>query len=232
MGDFLYSACIFDLDGTLVNTLKSIAYFSNEALRRCGYPAIPTESYKTIVGDGADTQVRRMLNLVLGADAYSEDDFKKVRTTYGGLYAAEPTRLAENYGGMPETIRFLRTNGIRTAVLSNKPHEWTSAIIGALFPQGSFDLVCGQRPGIPRKPSPKGALLIARELGVPARGCLYVGDTNTDMKTGAAAGMDTAGALWGFRTECELAENGAKYLLERPGDLRRLFAPQAARSKV
>lgn len=212
----MYLACIFDLDGTLADTLESIAYFSNRALEQCGYPVIPTADYKKIVGDGADMQVRRMLDRVAGKGKWAEEDFRRVRTVYGGLYGAEPTRLLKNYAGMPETIRRLKGAGIRTAVLSNKPHEWVTAIIETLFPQGSFDVCFGQKPDIPRKPAPDGALLIAEKLGVSPKECLYIGDTNTDMKTGSAAGMDTVGALWGFRTRAELEQNGAHYLAERP----------------
>lgn len=216
LGDFLYLACIFDLDGTLVDTLESIAYFSNRALEQCGYPVIPVPDYKTIVGDGADMQVRRMMNRVAGESGWTEAEFQKVRTIYGGLYAADPTHLLKNYAGMPETVKKLKASGIRTAVLSNKPHDWVTAIIAYLFPEGSFDFCQGQTPEIPRKPAPDGALLLAEKLGVTPRQCLYIGDTNTDMKTGAAAGMDTVGAIWGFRTRAELEENGARYLAERP----------------
>lgn len=225
----MYSACIFDLDGTLANTLDSIAYFSNKALRECGYSSIPTEDYKTIVGDGADMQVHRMLDRVAGKGAYSEDNFKRVRTVYGDLYASDPIYLLKNYAGMPQTVRRLKAAGIKTAVLSNKPHEWVTAIIGSLFPAGSFDACYGQRPGVPRKPSPAGALLIAEELGVLPKSCLYIGDTNTDMKTGSAAGMVTAGALWGFRTRKELAENHARHLLEKPEQIYPIAAGDGVR---
>lgn len=225
----MYLACIFDLDGTLADTLQSIAYFSNEALKKCGYPVISPDVYKTIVGDGADMQVHRMLDRTVGNGAYTEEDFKKVRTIYGGLYASDPTYLLKNYEGMPQTVQKLKTAGIRTAVLSNKPHEWVTAIIRCLFPNGSFDACYGQRPQVPRKPSPDGALLIAEELGVSPRDCLYIGDTNTDMKTGAAAGMDTAGVLWGFRTRRELQENHAKYILEKPEQIYQIAAGSSAR---
>jgi phosphoglycolate phosphatase len=218
-GDFLYRACIFDLDGTLVNTLRSIAYFSNEALRECGYRTIPEETYRMIVGDGADVQVRRMLDRSAGKGDYSEADFQQVRSVYGNLYGGNPTYLAAHYPGMPETIRRLKAAGLKTAVFSNKPDEWAKAIIGSLFPQGSFDCCYGKRPGIPRKPSPEGVQRITRELGVEPNRCLYLGDTNTDMKTGAAAGMDTAGVLWGFRTRRELEDNHAKYILEKPKEI-------------
>lgn len=212
----MYSACIFDLDGTLANTLESIAYFSNRALEQCGYAAIPVQDYRNIVGDGADMQVRRMLDRTAGKDAWTEEDFRKVREVYGGLYGADPTHLLKNYEGMPETVRRLGEAGIRSAVLSNKPHAWVTAIIAYLFPQGSFSACYGQRQGVPRKPAPDGALLIAKELGLSPTQCLYIGDTNTDMKTGSAAGMDTVGAVWGFRTRAELEENGAHYLAEKP----------------
>jgi phosphoglycolate phosphatase len=226
-GDFLYQGCIFDLDGTLVNTLRSIAYFSNIALKRCGYPAIPVEDYKGIVGDGADTQVRRMLNHV-ASGAWTEGDFRRVRVLYGNLYSIDPTHMLENYPGMPETIAKLKELGVEAAVFSNKPESWVQAIIAFLFPSGSFAECRGQRPGVPIKPSPAGALAIASDLGLRPRDVLYIGDTNTDMKTGAAAGMDTAGAVWGFRTREELAANGAKYLADRPEQIAEIAAGNGA----
>lgn len=215
----MYRACIFDLDGTLANTLYSIASFSNEALRRCGYGVIPEEDYKKIVGDGADVQVRRMLGIVRGEGAFTEQEAAHLREVYGGLYGSDPLHLLRNYPGMRETIAALRGSGIRTAVLSNKPDAWTQAIVASLFPAGSFDLCIGQRPGLERKPSPEGALRIAREFELPPSSILYVGDTNTDMKTGQNAGMDTAGALWGFRTRRELEENHATYVVETPEEI-------------
>lgn len=223
-GDKLYSACIFDLDGTLLNTLNSIAYFSNVALEDCGYPAIPAADYRSIVGDGANMQVRRMLNRVAGEGGYTEDDFNRLRTRYTELYAARPTYKTEQYPGMPETLARLKQMGVRTAVLSNKPHAWVTAITSGMFPEGTFDLCFGQRDGVPRKPAPDGALQIARTFGAEPRSFLYIGDTDTDMKTGAAAGMDTCGALWGFRTRAELEKNHAVYLLEKPEEIVRLAA--------
>ena len=223
-GDFLYRACIFDLDGTLADTLESIAYFSNRTLEQFGYPAIPVPDYKTIVGDGADMQVRRMLDRTAGQGVWDEEEFRKVRAVYGDMYASDPTRLLKNYDGMPGTVQALKDAGIRTAVFSNKPHEWVTAIIASLFPKGSFDACRGQTPEVPRKPAPDGALLLAKELGVSPAQCLYIGDTDTDMKTGAAAGMDTVGALWGFRTRAELEENGAHYLAERPEQVAEIAA--------
>jgi phosphoglycolate phosphatase len=125
---------------------------------------------------------------------------------------------------MMDTVKSLKRKGIKLAVLSNKPHNCTSAIVSALFKPGTFEACYGQQPHIARKPSPEGALLIAKELNVKPNECLYIGDTNTDMKTGAAAGMDTAGALWGFRTRRELEENHAKYILESPREIEEIVA--------
>ena len=215
----MYSACIFDLDGTLANTLYSIAFFSNAALRKCGYRAIPDGDYRRIVGDGADIQLRRMLRSVCGDNPFSEQDVEWLKKIYYALYGNDPVHLVRDYPGMEKTVAALRERGIRTAVLSNKPDAWTQAIVSSLFPEGSFDRCYGQSPLFPRKPSPAGALKIAQELSLVPGKILYIGDTNTDMKTGKSAGMDTAGALWGFRGRAELEENHATYLIESPEEI-------------
>ncbi|MFU0832366.1 MAG: HAD family hydrolase [Oscillospiraceae bacterium] len=215
----MYRACIFDLDGTLANTLYSIAFFSNEALRQQGYPVIQAEDYRKIVGDGADMQIHRMLTAVSGGHSFTEQEAASLKEIYFSLYEKDPVYLVREYPGMQETIEQLKKSGILTAVLSNKPNAWTQAIVSALFPSGSFELCFGQQSGIPRKPSPDGALLIAKKFKLEPKDILYIGDTNTDMKTGKNAGMDTAGALWGFRDRAELEENGAVYLLESPKEI-------------
>ena len=212
----MYRACIFDLDGTLANTLYSIANFSNRALQACGYPTIDPEEFRTIVGDGADTQMRRMLTHVKGS--FTEEELLHLRTIYNGYYAADPTDRIQPYDGMAETLQELHKKGIQPAVLSNPPRMDSPDHL-KMFGDKLFRCYYGQREGIPKKPAPDGALHIAKEMGVAPGQCLYIGDTNTDMKTGAAAGMDTAGALWGFRDRRELEANHAVYLLEKPMDL-------------
>lgn len=220
----MYRVCIFDLDGTLANTLKSIASFANGALTQCGLRTIPVEEYRYLVGNGVDRLTHRMMETVCGADGYREEDVNRLKNIYNQLYEADPTHMIEQYDGMQETVLKLKETGLRLAVLSNKPHNCTTAVVDFLFPKGTFDLCFGQQPGIARKPSPEGALLIADRLGAEPRECLYIGDTNTDMLTGAAAGMDTAGALWGFRTRRELEENHAKYILQEPEEILNLVA--------
>lgn len=218
-GDYLYRACIFDLDGTLADTLDSIAYFANAALRERGYGEIETDAYRGLVGNGADVLMRGMLRTVLGGERYSEEEVAALRKAYDRLYESTPMYLVKNYPGMPETLKKLKAQGVRTAVLSNKPHNCTCAIIETLFSKGTFDLYYGQRPEVPRKPSPQGALLIARELGTAPEEMLYIGDTNVDMKTGRGAGMRTAGVLWGFRGRDELEKESPDYLVKKPEEL-------------
>lgn len=216
---FLYKACIFDLDGTLANTLESIAYYSNKALKQHGYRTIPVEQYRNIVGNGSAVQIRRMLLAVCRDGKYTEKDAASLHKTYKGFYAADPVFMVKNYPGMEETVATLKKMGIKTAVLSNKPHEWVTAIIGKIFPKGSFEVCMGQTSGLPLKPAPDGAFVAAEKLGVEPSLCLYIGDTHTDMETGLAAGMDTAGVLWGFRDRKELTESHAKYIIEKPENI-------------
>ncbi|NLG92660.1 MAG: HAD family hydrolase [Clostridiales bacterium] len=211
----MYKGCIFDLDGTLANTLASIAYFANTALQKCGYETIAVDKYRYLVGNGADRLMHNMLDTVCGAGGYGEEDIRRVRKVYDELYEGNPTYLVTNYPGMREAVDKLKAAGLKLAVLSNKPHNCTTAIVEALYGK-LFDCCYGQRPKVARKPSPDGALLIADELQIEPKDFLYIGDTNTDMKTGAAAGMDTVGVLWGFRDEKELRENQAKFIIQRP----------------
>lgn len=213
----MYQACIFDLDGTLADTLASIGGFANQALNALGYPAIPIEEYRLLVGNGADMLMRGMLRRTAGS--YTEEDVQRLRRVYDDLYEADPVRDVQNYPGMPELVAALRREQLPAAVLSNKPHNVVCTIVEALFPAGSFRLCYGQRDGVPRKPDPKGALLIAGELAVPPSHILYIGDTDVDMKTATAAGMDSVGVLWGFRGREELERNHARFLAQRPADI-------------
>lgn len=204
-------AVILDMDGTIADTLHSIAGFANTALQAHGYPPLEAERYRLLVGNGADTLMRRMLDST-GA-AYTGADAAALRQTYDALYEKDPTQLVTPYPGVLALLSEIRRRGVKTAVLSNKPDDMTNAIAAALFP-GLFDLVCGQRSGVPKKPDPTAALEIARALGAAPADCLYVGDSGVDMQTGRNAGMETAGVLWGFRGADELTENGAAHLVD------------------
>lgn len=212
-----YLACIFDLDGTLADTLHSIAYFGNGTLAAFGLPPIPVLEYRQMVGNGAAVLMDRMLAHV-GADL-SPEERKRFRAEYDRRYAADPLALVGAYPGLPDVLSHLRETGKKLAVLSNKPDNMTQSIAAGLY-GGVLDLVRGQKEGVPTKPDPTAVLALAKELGVATERVLYIGDSGVDMDTGRNAGMDTCGVLWGFRSREELMEHGAKYLAGDPAELR------------
>ncbi len=215
-----YSACIFDLDGTLADTLHSIAHFGNGTLEAFGYPPIDPIEYKQLVGNGADLLMRRMLARV-GAKL-SEEELKRFRAEYDRRYADDPMALVGAYPGLPYVLPRLRESGMKLGVLSNKPDDMTRAIVAGLYP-GIFHAVHGQREGIPTKPDPAAVLALAEELGAAPGGVLYIGDSGVDMDTAKNAGMDSCGVLWGFRSKEELLEHGAMYLAGDPAELEKVI---------
>lgn len=217
MGTPLYRACIFDLDGTLADTLSSIAYFANGTLSAFGLPEIPVEEYKQLVGNGADKLMKRMLAYV-GA-SLSPEEFKAFRKEYDRRYESEPMRLVSPYPGLPRLLEEMKEKGLRLGVLSNKPDNMTRRIVRELY--GDLpDLVYGQREGVPKKPDPTAVLSMAQSFSLAPGDVLYVGDSGVDMDTGNNAGMDTCGVLWGFRDREELLAHGAKYLASSPWELK------------
>lgn len=207
----MIKAVIFDMDGTVADTLRSIAGFGNAALAAHGFSTLETELYRQLVGNGADVLIRRML-LSTGLP-HTEETVQAVRKTYDALYEADPTKLVTPYPGIPDMLKTLRAAGIRTAILSNKPDNMTCFIADALFP-GLFDIVHGQRSGIPKKPDPTAVRMLCDELGVTPDECLYVGDSGVDMQTGHNGGIVSVGVTWGFRGADELRENGADHLID------------------
>lgn len=209
-------AVIFDLDGTLTDSLESIKVSADKAVGKFGFGPYTREQYKYFVGDGADTLIARCLRA--GGDkalAYFDRacaEYKKIFKEYC-MYKVEP------YDGIRELLAALKERGVKIAVLSNKPHERTRDVIHTLFGEGCFDAVQGQVEGIPKKPDPQGVFRILEQFQLTAADMLYLGDTGTDMQTGKAAGAVTVGALWGFREREELLENHADYVIEQPLDL-------------
>lgn len=212
----MIKACIFDCDGTLLDTLISISYCANRALRDYGFLEIPVVEYKKMVGDGAQELIRRCLRRVGDTEC---ENFERVFDRYREYFKVDCMYEVKPYEGIVELVEELKKHGILTAVFSNKPHLQTQDVIDHCFEKGTFDKVLGCTDEIPRKPAPDGALLIAKEFGVRPDECLYVGDTNTDMQTGNGAGMETVGVLWGFRERAELEENRARYIVESAGEI-------------
>lgn len=215
----MLKACIFDLDGTLADTLESMAYVANEIMNRFSLKNMPVENFKYYSGEGANMLMRRCLKDAGDTELVHFDEGQRL---YREMFAADPMYKVTHYEGMPETIKELKRRGAKLAVCSNKPHPAAVKVIAQMFGT-DFDLVMGQSDAVRRKPAPDGALKIAEEFGVKPEECMYVGDTATDMQTGNAAGMFTVGALWGFRDREELNTNGAHVIAEKPEDLLKIY---------
>ena len=214
-------ACIFDLDGTILNTLEAIALSGNRMLAELGLPPQPADDYRYHCGDGADLLVKRCLE---EAGAFTEENYRAGCVLQRKFLREKPTYRTVPYDGMPEVLNKLKNEGIRIAVCTNKPDEAAKGTVYGIYGEDLFDLVIGQKEGIPTKPDPTGALLIARMLGAEPEECLYFGDTWTDRKTGKAAGMYTVGVLWGYRDREELEENGADRIIAKPDEIPGLIA--------
>lgn len=210
-------ACVFDLDGTLTNTINAIAHFGNRALEAFGYNTIPVNDYKRYVGDGRTVLIHRMLKAVGAED--NEENFNKVCRVYDEGYEADPLYDTDAYEGIRGLLKELKNRGIKTAVCTNKPDNVAQDVILKIFGEGVFDTVCGVIEGFPTKPEPYSALKITERLGVSPSECLFIGDTNVDIMTGINAGMTTVGVLWGFRERAELEEAGAEYIILRPSEI-------------
>lgn len=208
--------CIFDLDGTLLNTIGTISHYGNLALNENGIDGIGEDTYKVLVGTGIKNLIKGMLEF---KDCYSEELFNKVFRVYDEAYNANTYYKTEIYSGIYETVKKLKSKGIKTAIVSNKPHFATTEVVGHFFGNDLFDFVTGQKPGAPLKPDPTAVFETINTLGVRPEECLYIGDTGTDMKTGKNAGLYTVGVLWGFRGEAELAQNGADEIINRAEEL-------------
>lgn len=207
--------CIFDLDGTLTNTIPAISHFGNSALLKFGFPEIPTDRYKLLVGNGRDLLIHRMLEEV-GAD--TEENYVNVGKAYDAGYEADPLYKTAPYDGIIELLDNLKNAGIKIAVLTNKPDNVAQDVV-KLFFGDRFDLIVGQKPGVKIKPDPEGALFIAKELGAQTSETVFIGDTYVDISTGKNACMKSVGVLWGFRDEAELLDAGADYIVAHPREI-------------
>lgn len=212
----MYKAYIFDLDGTLADTITSIAYSANRTLEFFGYKPQKEEDYRLFTGDGAPVLIERALK---AAGDIEGKDYDKVFEKFTEYFKEDSVYEVKLYPGIRETLNEIKKRGYKIAVLSNKPQENTLDVIEFLFGNDYFDYVKGHTLDIPKKPNPKGAILVARELGIQQNECIFVGDTNTDIKTGNSANMYTVGVLWGFRDRKELEENYAQWIIEQPEEL-------------
>jgi phosphoglycolate phosphatase len=214
-----YSAILFDLDGTLLDTLADLGNSMNAVLRSMGLPVHPLDSYKRFVGDGMVILARRALPPDRQDDAAVNACVAAMRREYGA-HAFDRTRP---YDGIPELLDECARLGLATAVVSNKPHDMTVLMVDRLLDRWQFTAVFGARDGVPRKPDPAAIRDAAAAAGMDPSRFVYLGDTGTDMRAATAAGMYPVGALWGFRDERELRENGAQVCIRRPQEALSLF---------
>ena len=207
--------CIFDLDGTLTNTLGSITHFLNNELEKHDLKLASAEDVKKFTGDGARALVERILEERNINDATL---LEEILSSYVSSYDADYLYLCKLYPGIKETVEELKAQGVNVACLTNKPHKTALSIIESFF-GSSFSLVWGQRDGFPVKPDPSGAIEIMKHFSLTPGQTLYVGDTGTDVRTGKSAGCFTVGVLWGFRGMGELTDAGADAIIKDPSEI-------------
>ena len=211
-----YRAIIFDLDGTLINSLEDIADSMNDTLTAFGFPTHNYDVYRYFVGNG-------LMNLVRVSIPQSALENQHLLSLCFEMMMDKYQKCLLNktclYPGMKELLDILASKKLKMAVLSNKANELTQHICNALLKEWPFDVVMGFSEDFPRKPHPDSALFIAKKLNLPPGNIIYVGDTNIDMKTANAARMFPVGVTWGFRTREELQESGAKLIIDKPSEL-------------
>ncbi|MDR1155981.1 MAG: HAD family hydrolase [Bacteroidales bacterium] len=215
-------AVIFDLDGTLADTLEDIADNMNRVLAGKGFPTHEYDAYRFYVGNGLRNMVAECLPESARNDAMITACHDRMVAEYNRNYINK-TRL---YDGIPELLDALSSQRIKLALLSNKADLLTQKICGELLTKWKFEAVLGDNERFPRKPDPAAALFVSEQIGIAPANICYLGDSDVDMKTANAAGFYPVGAGWGFRPKEELAANGAKRIIDHPMDLLEMFSKE------
>jgi phosphoglycolate phosphatase len=215
-----FQAAIFDLDGTLLDTLEDIGDSMNITLQKMGFPPHPMKAYRYLTGDGVHMLAEKSLPQGRKDEMTLQACIKEFRAEYARRFFNK----TRPYDEIPELLDELMSRKISLNILSNKLDEFAKLAADRMLSRWRFVYVLGARQDVPKKPDPAGALLIARKLGMDPAAFAYLGDTDTDMRTAVQAGMFPAGALWGFRDEKELREGGARELIRSPTEFLRFFA--------
>lgn len=215
----MYKHIIFDLDGTLLNTLEDLAAATNWVCALHGWPAHSVEEYKYFVGNGAP----KLLERVVPPGVAVTDELRRViLAEFTERYNAHKEDKTTVYAGMPEALARLKGAGLTLAVLSNKPHEAAFPVVERYYP-GVFAAVQGALPGLPVKPDPTLLHKLMEKLGASPADTLFVGDSNVDIRTAKNGGLTGCGVLWGFRTRAELETERADFIVETPEELAELI---------
>jgi len=215
-----FDALMFDLDGTLLDTLGDIADAANAALVKCGFAPHPVAAYKYFVGEGFEPLMQK----ALPETDRQPDTIARCVAAMQAIYPTCWLNKTGPYAGVPELLDTCRKQGLAMTILSNKPDGPARQIAGGTLATWPFVVVRGSMPGVAKKPDPDVALTIARQIQVEPSRFIYLGDSGIDMQTARAAGMFAVGALWGFRPATELIEGGAQLLASTPMDLARWIA--------
>lgn len=210
-----YKAVVFDLDGTLIDSVADLGNAVNRVLSANGFPTHELRMYHSFIGDGAEMMVRRALPEDKRENNILSNCLEQFMIDYNQNFNVD-TKL---YDGIPELLDYLTNKGLKIAILTNKPYEITLKFVKELLSDWMFALVVGNKDNLPKKPDPSGAFLISRKLDIPTQQFVYLGDSGIDMKTAISAGMLPVGVLWGFRGRDELIRDGAKYLINKPLDI-------------
>lgn len=206
---------IFDLDGTLLNTIADLAASTNQALRHFNYPEHPTEAYRFFVGNG----INKLFERALPEGERTEQNVLRIRSRFIPYYDQHDSDFSTPYPGIPEVLEALQNRGIKLAVASNKYQSATERLIVHYFPTLRFEAVLGQREGIPVKPDPTIVNDILQATGIAQEEVLYVGDSGVDMQTALHAGVDAVGVAWGFRPRTELEPFHPLAIINKAEDL-------------
>ncbi len=210
----MIKAVIFDLDGTLVDSIKDIAISTNYALSKYGFPTHEFEKYNYFVGNG----VPKLIERAIPKEKLNEQSFNNVHKTFSEHYGQNYLANTVPYEGVIESLNNLKKAGVRLAVLSNKKDEYTQKIVAELF-GNIFDFVLGKSEEYPLKPNPESTFAAIKGFGVGREECAFLGDSGVDMETAVNSGCIPIGVTWGFRTEQELIESGAEYLIHNANNI-------------
>lgn len=208
------TSIIFDLDGTLLDTLKGLADTTNKVMQQHNFPTHSINEYKTYIGNGLVKLVERSV-----PENTPQDTVEQCCADFGEIYKESWRDGCCPYQGIDDMLAAIHDGGISLAVLSNKPHEFTKLFVAHFFPKIKFKAVYGQRPGYDKKPEPGVALEIAKIMSTMPENILFVGDSGVDIQTGKNANMQTAAVSWGFRPLEELEANNPDIIINHPTEL-------------
>lgn len=210
---------IFDLDGTLINSIGDITDSANAVLTKNGFPILSEQRYREVVGWGLENMIRA----IVPPDKHSTENINRYCLEYREYYRNKWHNRTAPYEGIPELLLQLSKKGVKLAVLSNKRDDFTNICVNHFFPDTDFVDIRGERPGTPAKPHPQAAIEIAQRAGIDPLRCVFIGDSEIDIETALRSSMLGVGVLWGFRDRVCLESAGARVIITKPSELLPFF---------